>query len=349
MNDINVSFMSALRHNMNIDLQLVKNYLVQEIDEISFRYYISNGKTGNSMAKSGLHDREVNFAEKMQHAICIDSSIPMETAFKNSAGQRIMIALPFENQFKDLAAQQENPNNWIKPNLSQFTHIFAATPLGNKLLRETYEIGSAKIIDDIPSPYVWDIAQNEKQEQVRAKFETCYPGMKGKKVLAILTAGNAKKETENLFAEMDLKKVLRQLGEDWFIITNNTSVLESFAKLSFNYIQSVGYIESILPARDAIYFAEALLTNSSIYAYYFAAKKKPMYIVKYADNNFEKFIDKNYPGMFIENTLKLLEINVHEKDFTETQVQFYNDFVIEPKKNPYAEIKKILLNRIDEV
>lgn len=337
-----ISFMSTLRHGMNIDLELVKACLSQEIENVSFRYFISDGTKGNYMVKSGLLDREISFADKMDHVICVDPSLPVEAKLKGNGFKRILISLPFGTQFKDLAFLEEKKKDWVKPDLSGFTHIFTTSPFESRLLRETYELGSAKLIEDVVSPYVRELNQKEKQEQIKEKFVYHYPGMKGKKVLAILTAGKRKEEEANPFEGLDLKAVLGQLGKDWFLITNNKRLLECYAALSFEYMDSCGYIDSVLPARELLYFSDALLTNSSIYAYYFASKKKPIYFFPYVNSFFERYICKTYPELFIENPVQISEIKDLGNHFTAEQARFCEDFSLEAKKDPYIEIKRIL-------
>lgn len=339
MDYTSVSFMSTLRHNMNVDLKLIKEYLSKNIEDVSFRYFINDGTKGNYMVKSGMREREKNFLGKKSHVICVDPSIPARAKLKGDDFKRIMISLPFESQFKAFLSEGENK----KKDLSCFTHIVAGSPFGNRIVREIYNVGSAQIVENVVSPFVWDINQPLRQEYVRSQFLHYFPGMKNKKVLAVLTTGKEKEDIENPFDKLDLEEFFGKLGGEWFLITNNKLLLERFAALSVDYRNSCGYIDHILPPRELLYFADTLITNSSVYAYYFASRRKPMYIWEMKDAFFKKYIIKNYPELLIENAEQFLKITERIEGFSEEHERFCDEFSYALSDNPCEEIRKIIV------
>lgn len=341
---VNISFISTLRHGMNVDLKLLKDYLAQTIEGVSFRYYINDGERGNLMVQNGLADRKRNFCRHMTHGICIDESLPDQCVFQDEKAKRILISLPFEAQFKKLDYLETSGKEMTKTNLSNFTHIIATAPFQENLLRECYQLGDTKIIRDAASPYVWDINQHKKQQDIKKKFEYYYPGLKEKKVLAVLTAGKTPKQDKDPFAEFDLESFARMLGEEWFLITNNELLLEHYAILSSKHVHICGYVNQLLPPRDLLYFSDVLVTNSSMYAYYFISRRKPFYCLNYKNNYFEKFIHRVYPELYLQAPEQMFELKGCLDEFKQIHEKFYHQFSYGRIENSCEKIKKILLD-----
>ena len=48
-----------------------------------------------------------------------------------------------------------------------------------------------------------------------------------------------------LFSDLDLKKFLNEIGDNWFLLTNNINLLEMSGKLPFSYSKCFGYMKGV--------------------------------------------------------------------------------------------------------
>ena len=83
-----------------------------------------------------------------------------------------------------------------------------------------------------------------------------------------------------LFSDLDLKKFLNEIGDNWFLLTNNINLLEMSGKLPFSYSKCFGYMKGVFGFDNLLYFSDMLVTNSSKHACTFASENKPVYYLK---------------------------------------------------------------------
>ena len=110
----------------------------------------------------------------------------------------------------------------------------------------------------------------------REKYETMFPKMKGKKVIAILTNGKVKKDEPSPYEGFDLKKALDNIDSSYFVLTNSEEILNNAITLGNEYTEKFAYINKALDSRRILYFAEYLFTNSGMYASYMSGREKPV-------------------------------------------------------------------------
>lgn len=342
MDETNISFVSTMKHGMNIDLKLLKDYLAKYMENGSFRYFINEGEKGNEMVRSGRRDRKDNFCRQMKYAVCIDASLSKENIQEDVPGaRRILLALPFESWFKKTNLLKDGKEVPLE-DLSVFTHIMVTSPFMEMAVRKTSKLHPKVHIEKTVSPFVWDALQPEREDEARGRFAYYFPAMQGKKVLAVLTAGKVKEEAETIFDSLNLEGLLNDLGSDWFLITNNGRLLERYASLSSRYKDVCGYVDRVLAPRDLICFSDALLTNSSIYAYYFVARKKPVFCVPYKNNQFEKYVKTNYPELYMESMDDLADAGQRLSVFSPAHEKFYDEFSNKADENPGIKVAKII-------
>lgn len=344
MQDTTITFLSSRGCRISADLSLVKEYLIQngDVDKFSFRYYIKNELSKNPMVRRGYIRAKQSFCEDMTNAICVDGSLTKGMQYLNEKGSRILLAVPYEYQFKNILAVEAGRRTEKSEAFQNFTHIVAGSPFSCKMLRDGYELAGISVIEDVNLPFTWDINQTERQRQVKEQFLFYYPGMKEKKVLAILTFGNISEE-KNPCADFELKQFLQKLGEEWFVITNNEAIVETAVSLNSKFCDSFAYINHVLPNQDLLYFADALVTNKGRYAAYFASRRKPLFCPQYKNNFFERYMKFHYPDIYIKNLNGLLEYSFDEKDFTKEHQKFSEEFSYFPIHSPYEKIEQLFL------
>lgn len=83
-------------------------------------------------------------------------------------------------------------------------------------------------------PLAWDITAKESKENVRNSLEYLYPEAKGKKILTILTVNQTTpEEMTELFSDLNLKKFLDEIGDNWFYLPITSIFLKCLADFLF--------------------------------------------------------------------------------------------------------------------
>lgn len=336
-----VTFLSSRSRGMSPDLKLVKNCLSENMDYAAFRYYVNNEVSPNYMVKQGIQYAKNIFCQDLSHIICIDGSLPgkLEPSALNS--KRLLLAVPYDYQFKNMLALSGKKKPALLNTFRQFSHILTGSPFTSSLLKNAYQLDDVQIIENICTPLAWDINQPERQQQIREEFLTHFPQMKEKKILSILTFGKLEDEAENPFDNFDLKEFIRQLGEEWFLFTNNQNLLENASMLSAEYCSSFGYIDHVLPFQNLLYLSDTLITNNSMLAACLGSRKKPVYCVQYKENAFEQYMSLHYPDLFVTTSDTLWKSSLTKGTFTETHQKFCETFSYAPLKNPLKMIQEL--------
>lgn len=335
-----VAFVSAKSRGLSPDLKIVKDYLFNHLENVSFRYFTRNENAKNRYAKRGIKNANKEFCKNIQNVICIDGSLPTKLVAEAKQGNRIFISAPYDYQFK---AMNEVLKGTIKKRntYKNFTHLIAGSPFGKDLIKKCYKIPEGKIIDNVCCPVAWNLNQKEQQTAMREKFRNYFPDMKGKKILSILLTGkqNTKK---NPYETYNWKALIHSLGEEWFVFTNNEGFIENTIQLSEKYRKSFGYVNQMLDARELLYFSDCIVTNSGLYASYFSSRKKPVYCVKHSNNEFEKYMRHCYPELYIEDLKKQENIRMITEKYSNRNKKFSEYFSYETSNNPCDEILRQL-------
>lgn len=334
----NISFISCRKRAITLDLKLVKNYLAQNISEIEFSYFTKSENTLNPMTNQGIRKARLDFCQDLDNIICIDASLSGTIPPPAPGIKRLLISIPFDYQFQEFLAHTVNSSLPRKKTFKNFTHILTGSPFGSDLLKRSYEINKIQVIDNICLPLSWDIVQKKNEQSKKRKFEFYYPCIKNKKIFSIITVGE-KEDIANSFQKFNLEKFLNYLGDSWFVFTNSKNLLNSAIQLSSEYNHSFGYIDSLLPALELLYFSDVLITNYSKYATCFAIKRKPVYYLKCADNMFGTYIHEYYPNLYLDTLDCLFEIPLeNEQGNNIIFSRFSDEFSYPALKDPFEVI-----------
>ena len=60
------------------------------------------------------------------------------------------------------------------------------------------------------------------------------------------------------------------------------------------------YSNRTFDTREVLSFADCLVTNSGLYATYFAVRQKPIYCLKYTNCEFEKYMKRKFSNLYIK-------------------------------------------------
>lgn len=336
-----ITFLSSRSRGMSPDLKLVKSSLSAISDSVVFRYYVNNEVSANYMVKQGVQYAKNRFCQDLSHIICIDGSLPAKLETSDAANHRLLIAAPYDYQFKNAlslnAAEKPAPLKTFR----QFTHILPGSPFTRELLQNAYALDGAQLLDQVCTPLAWDINQADSIQTVRDAFLPYFPQMRGKKILSILTAGKPDKDAPHPFEQFDLKKLVKALGEDWFLFTNNPELMECAASMSAAYSRSFGYVDHVQPSWHLLYLSDTLITNHSMLASCFASRRRPVYCLQYKENAFETYVRQTYPELMVTAETIFTKNDLMEGAFTDAHQRFCRTFSYAPETNPLEVIQNL--------
>lgn len=346
MNKNIISFVSTKGRALNLDLQVIKNYLNSDLPDVEFKYYLNKATTKLPAINKTIDDGKKIFCTKASNLICMDASIPASIPKTAEEQTRLLIATPYDYQFSAFF-KYYNSSLKKKKTFIRCTDVIPGSPFTSKLLKTCYEWDdSVTFWDNIPHPVSWDILQADKQISARKRIEFYYPQIKGKKILSLMLYDKPQKklddvEIPNPFQDFNLKELMDILGNDWFLITNNQYILEVANQLPYSYSNSFGYTKNIINVNDLLYTSNMLITNSSKNACCFSITKRPIYCLDYADKFWGKYIKEFYPELYLEDINKILKIPFKRNSFSKEQENFYHEFSYSPEKNPFEVIGQL--------
>lgn len=327
MNANVISFLSTRGRKMNIDLKIVQDYLASVLPDITFEYYFKNTATKVPAVNQQLEKARLSFCETAKNLLCMDASIPIRIAPAAPEERRLLTLAPYDYLFKEYLNYIKNPESEHKKTFIRCTHVIPGAPFFSRFLKDFYVFENTVILDDLCLPFSWDITQESQKTQFRNTFEYFYPQAKGKKILSVITVNQkATDEMDDLFCDFDLTKLLDQLKNEWFLITNNVNLLEMAASLSFRYADYFGYMKDRFNVNNLLYFSDILVTNSSKHACAFASAKKPVYYLNYGSKYFGTYIKQFYPALYLNTAGELMKINYEKPLLSEEQQKFCQDF-----------------------
>lgn len=328
-----ISFVSSRKRGFNPDMMALKESLSEASGNYSFRYFLKSDQTGNFLVNKGVSFEKKSFCNNAKNLICIDDSLP-ETMAEDQDLKKILFAIPYDYQFKSLVDSKADKKN---TDFKKYSHIFTGSKFVSDLLKHQYDVSGVTLIEDICHPMGWSIAHEENQKTVFERFFTFWPGMKGKKILSIITSG--KQTAENAFqTEVDLRGLLDAIREDWFVLTNDSGLHELAQALPIEYADAFGYMKDISVPNKLLYVTDLLVTNSSYFATTFAAKRKAFYWIRHDNTGFEQYMDQRYPEMDFAQVIK-----AGLQDLEKVNKELCEYFSYEPQINPCGKLMELLL------
>lgn len=295
--DKKISLVSAKNRGISLDMLVLKDYIANNVDNVEFCSLTVNENAKNRLVKKGNTDLRKKYCANYGDMICVDGSIAGKMPKDAPEGNKVLIEAPYDYVFKALNEHDKGMTK-KKNTYKNFTHIVPGSPFGLEALKKCYNIKNAEIIDGISIPYGWKIHDEERKNELYNKFINYYPYMENKKVVAVLLAGTLEDEKDNPYTEIDWKNIFEKIDDERIILTNDTYLLDNMTHIGFEYRERIIFTNRTFDAREILYFADCLITNSGLYAGYFASKRKPLYCLRYTDSQFEKFIKRRYPKLY---------------------------------------------------
>ena len=329
-----ISFIGSKGRGLNPDLQILKKY-IEENSDIEMEMYFSNENSKNDMIGLGSKIGKENYSKKAVDLVCVDGSLPAKKKLVNPEGTKVLVATPYDFLLKALNRGDSN-----KKTFQNFTHIMVNSPIEKKIIDKVYKTKGIEVIEDYTSPMAYDIYKQTNIEEKREKLESYYPAAKGKKILAILLSGKFDDDEENPYKDLDWKVLADNVPDDWFIVTNSEELMENAVHLGPEYQKKVGFMKQMLDFRKVLYLADALVTNTFMFATCFAAVRKPVFAIFNKNNGFEQYMHDNYPNLWISDLTKIGDKVASPK--TEDFEKFWEEFSYKPDKNPCAKVLEIL-------
>lgn len=329
-----VSFIGSKGRGINPDLQILKDY-IQENSDIEIETYFSNENSKNEMIGLGSKIGKENYSKKAADLVCVDGSLPAKKFLVNPKGTKILVATPYDFLLKALNRGDKN-----KKTFQNFTHIMVNSPIEKRIVDEVYKTKGVEVIEGYTSPMAYDIYKQNNIEEKYEKLETYYPQSKGKKIVAILLSGKFEDDEENPYTELDWKKLADNVPDDWFIVTNSEELIENAVHLGPEYQEKIGFMKQMLDFRKVLYLADALVTNTFMFATCMAAVKKPVFAIFNKNNGFENYMHENYQNLWISD-LTTIGTRISEAKQEEFE-KFWAEFSYSPEKNPCAKVLEIL-------
>lgn len=342
MSRATISFLSTRGRAMNIDLKLIQDYLALNLSDVTFEYYLKNTATKVPAANKQLEEARLSFCNNTRNIICMDPSIPVKLSPALPEERRLLTLVPYDYLFNEYLKFTEDPELAHKKTFFRCTHVLSGSPFFSNFLKNFYEFENATFLDDICLPLAWDITSKESKENVRNNLEYLYPEAKGKKILTILTVNQtAPEEMTELFSDLDLKKFLNEIGDNWFLLTNNINLLEMSGKLPFSYSKCFGYIKGVFGFDNLLYFSDMLVTNSSKHACTFASENKPVYYLNYGKKHFGRYMKQYYPDLYLETAGELMTLDYDQTELSEEESRFCQEFAYNTTQNPFSSLKNL--------
>lgn len=337
-----ITFLSSRGRSLSTDLSLVKNYLSQlPGEDLWFRYYLNNEMHKNPVAGYGYRRAKKTFCEGMTNAICVDASLASNLNNLAPEGQRILLAVPYDYQFKNMVLMEEKKKQFRLKTMSRFTHIIAGSPFAAELLKKAYRLEEKELIEGVNLPFAWDTVQPDSRQRMQETIYFYFPQAKGKKVLAIIVYGDEEKKRKD-WESFDIKQFTKNLGEEWFVFTNSELLMENAFSMSNRYKECFGYMDRVLPVPSLLYLADVLVTNNGRLATSFSLQKKPVYACQYNKNYFEKYMSLRYPGMYFSRGEQLLTHHFVTDSLTGEQKRFCTQMSYSDGPAPYETVADIL-------
>lgn len=333
MNDI--LFLGSRGRGMNLDMIVLKNYLVTVPDASLYFFARTEIKEIPEEKQAVLLNKQTAL-DHCGNVICADASLK-SVKLEDKEQVRVIIPGMYEYVFREALAEKKKEQKA----LDRFTHIVATSPFAEEMFQQMYTDKEITFIKGIPSPAMWDICRESSREQMNEVFYKYCPSSKGKKVL-LLYSSNKEAKIENAFADFDLKKLLDTIDDDWVVCTNIAEIHELAGRLPGIYQKKYIFIPNGMWIVPAIYSADFLVTNNSYYGSVFAARKQPLYFMPYAENRFEKFMKKFYPDQFLADLNSLAEEWEGRDSFAKKNKAFFERFTYDCDTEPIPEIISLL-------
>ncbi len=337
-----ITFLSSRGRGLSNDLSLVKNHLMgQNAGDIMFRYYLNNELHSNPLAGHGYRRAKKSFAEGMTNAICVDASLSANMKNLSEDGKRILLAVPYDYQFKNMLLMEEKGREFNLNTMARFTHIVAGSPFTAELFKKAYRLENRELVENVALPFAWDTLQHESRTAVQDRIFFYFPQAKRKKILSIIIYGDKDKKRKD-WESFDIKEFTKRLGADWFVFTNSEQLMENAFSMSNRYKDCFGYLNRVLPVPELLYLSDVLVTNNGRLASAFSIQNKPVYACRYNDNYFEKYMSFRYPLMYFPQAENLCGCAFKTDVLTGEQKKFCSQMSYQEPISPNKAVTDIL-------
>jgi len=333
-----ISILGSQGHGMNVEMDLIRKYIqFKSGNKYEFRYFLRNELSKNPLANEGFKLGKIEFCQDATNVISVDTSLGKKLKGLSEEGIKLMLSVFYPYQYRNAMRTGKRRSKALK----KYTHIIPGSPLAEKLLEDNYDLEGIQLIKGIPLPFSWEILQEEKIQETREKLEYYYPELNGKKIICLLVYGTIDNPKKHPLGGLDVEKIASQLGDNEILVTNSVRLFEEKDYFPEELKEKLCLVNRVLSTQELLYVADCLITNNGRMAGAFAYKRKPLYGISYVANSYEKYMQKEFPGMMIRDLETELGPALAQDNLSLDQKKFCDIMSYSDVKNPYPEIGKL--------
>lgn len=337
-----ITFLCGEVGGFSPDMAVLKDYISRTEPDTAYRFFVSGKiKETGRFFKEGMKAEEEKFIRPGDVVISSEGFLPEKIRTKE---ERILIAAGYAGLLKDVMGISFSSE--LEEYSANFTHIVMGSPFAEKGLLDKggQQISEARQLQAC-TPLSWSMTQPYYVEKARKRIDSICPKIRGKKILFVQGEEKLPKATEELevFRDMDLRKILSELKEDWCILTNIPLFLEKTVNLPLSYLDRFAFINKGAHITDMVLAADSLITCSALYGTAFCATRKPIRGLLYKDTAFETLVRKKAPVLMMETEKQMEEVLLSDPgQVTPEMKAFEEEMSYGAEINPCEEIRKLL-------
>lgn len=325
---------SSSGRELSKNMELIHNGLKERYPEVDFDYYIANltpgmkqlttkNALGEEISYKDLTVERNRFCKRETPVIISDKSASALPDSRMKDQRCVLIFEPYDYVFKKL--YENVPEKHAA--FSQCTDIIPYTKYMEEMLQEHYTLKENVHFKKISVPFANSLCNAQEAQEYRSRAEFIFPELKGKKVITVFFSdANYPTDTVSTFINVDMEDVLKQLPQEWSIITNSLLLCKKCSCLPASAADRIIYCQSQLFSQiNLLYFTDVLISDASFYVCSFASKGLPFYVTDNANNYFSKYVDSYFPSLILKDLRGLPEL-VKNITLTDEQEDFKEMF-----------------------
>ena len=100
-----ISFVSSKNRGITLDMLVVKDFFRVNDEKVEFKDVVANENAKNSLVKKGNISIRKEYCKNNTDIICVDGSIAGKLPKNAPEGKRVLIATPYDYQFKAMTRE----------------------------------------------------------------------------------------------------------------------------------------------------------------------------------------------------------------------------------------------------
>lgn len=332
-----ISFYSVRKRGITPELSLIKYHLDQSIGDAVFHYFTLN-EVKNDAATVVARRARTEYSKSVDTVISMDASVPR--SFPDTVGNRIQLLDLYEYLFQSYL-EKESCKTKKKQAFMGMSHIVTGSPFGSRTLKACYELQNDVTIIEQPLPIAQYMARGETRQEDRQWIEDQFPQAKGKKIIGMFFT-SIDDEIRDSLEHCDITGFLNNLGDDWFVITDSLYFAGITNEKAAEASKKIGIIVYKRNSYRVLNTCDLLITDYSLYATIIAGRKIPVICLNIDDNDFYKYMKKEFPELCINKVSELCDLKPERVPYSQEQERFYREFYYESEQDTLEMISDLV-------